>query len=327
LQLNDPTDYSSVLGSVNGVYPSKFKGRGIFKNQSVYEFQTAHITRDVENTLEYVRNYCSKYEKKWTDIPASKVPILPEKVDALYLSREINACSDDQIPIGIEKSSLNTAYYFYKNSYINLILAKSKDNTDFVQGLAEVFAAKGTLDVIVIDPEGAFVAAEETGYKLITGEFDKTVVDLFDMIVYRNNTYKDARAEGRGLPVFKQTICIINSLASLMSLSSGDSKDKIKNFLEKGSEIYNVNFILFESVNNISSMTFENWYKTKVSLNNGIWLGDGFTEQYQLKPTKITNDLYQEIGDKFGYLLVKGKAKLIKLLTSVTNDTEVEIDG
>ena len=88
LQLNDASDYSAVLGSVGGVYPSKYKGRGIIKTDEVYEFQIAHVHQDVENTLGFIRNYCSE-QAQWNERSAKRVPILPEIVDAEYLKHEI----------------------------------------------------------------------------------------------------------------------------------------------------------------------------------------------------------------------------------------------
>jgi S-DNA-T family DNA segregation ATPase FtsK/SpoIIIE len=81
LQFNDNSDYSGVLGNIDGVYPSKYKGRGIFKKDCVYEFQTAIIGKNVENIFELVHKYCENYNQKWKGARAEKVPILPKKID------------------------------------------------------------------------------------------------------------------------------------------------------------------------------------------------------------------------------------------------------
>ena len=54
LQMNDNTDYSGILGNVNGVYPARIKGRGIIKLDNVYEFQTAHSV-EAEDESEKIR--------------------------------------------------------------------------------------------------------------------------------------------------------------------------------------------------------------------------------------------------------------------------------
>ena len=329
LQLNDQSDYSGVLGNVDGVYPSKYKGRGIFKSDRVYEFQTAHISQKAENTFEFVRNYCDECAKKWTHPHAKKIPILPEKVDVAYLANEIKYSPDNKTPIGVQKNSLNIAYFGFDSSYVNLILSQSNDRPNFVQGLAEVMIAKGNSEVIVIDPDSMFESDESKKYEYIDADagLDKAVVNLFNTLVYRNNTFKEAKEQGKTPLAFDKITCIINSLSGLMGKISEDSKDKFRVFMEKGDITYNINFIISESVSKISSVAYENWFKTKISLSDGIWIGNGISDQYQLKISKLTNDLYQEIGDNFGYTLNKGKVTLIKLLSSVTKDTEVELDG
>lgn len=329
LQLNDPTDYSGVLGNVEGVYPSKYKGRGIFKSDKVYEFQTANISKKAENTFEFIRNYCQEYIKKWTDAPAKKIPILPKKIDKQYLLREINSSPDNKMPIGIEKNSLNTAYFDFDNLFINLILSQNNDKADFVQGLAEVMVAKGASEIFVMDSESMFQLDDDKKYSYLAeeAELDEAVLQMFNTLVSRNNAFKDAKELGEKPPVFDKVTYIINSLSGLNTRLSPDSKNKLNVLLEKGDRAYNVNIVISDSVSNISSVAYESWFKTQVSLSDGIWIGNGISDQYQLKISKMGSDLYQEVGDSFGYTIVKGKAKLIKLLSSITGDSEVEIDG
>ena len=48
---------------------------------------------------------------------------------------------------------------------------------------------------------------------------------------------------------------------------------------------------------------------------DGLWLGDGIADQYIIKPSKVTGELYEEIGDGFGYLVSRGRVR-IKQLTA-----------
>ena len=74
---------------------------------------------------------------------------------------------------------------------------------------------------------------------------------------------------------------------------------------------------IIENVNNLSSISYEEWFTKQVSLSNSIWIGNGVSEQYILKINKISRDMYSEIGDDFGYVIKDGKAKLIKVLNSI----------
>lgn len=96
---------------------------------------------------------------------------------------------------------------------------------------------------------------------------------------------------------------------------------------DKGEVAYKVSIIISESITNLSSFTYENWYKSKVSLSDGIWIGNGISEQYQLKLATTTQEMRREIDDNFGYVIRKGKATLIKLLSSVASTWEDEEVG
>jgi len=328
LQLNDAADYSGVLGNVDGVFPSKLKGRGIMKTDQVYEFQIAHVFKEVDQTLDLVREYCSQSAAQWSGASAKRVPILPEKIDTVYLEEETKPKEWNIIPIGVEKNKLQLAHFSF-NRYINLILSQSNETASFVQGVSEVVSAYTESQVIVIDANGQFEPDESKKYEHIQDEkqLDHVVLELFNILVSRNNSYKDAKEAGLPLPEFQKNTVIIHSLSSLLSMISDDSKDKLKILLEKGSINYNVNFIISDAVSSISSYSYESWFKTNVSANDGIWIGNGFADQYQLKVNKMSSEFYQEIGDHFGYMIVRGKPTLVKLLSSITSEMEAELVG
>ncbi|WP_338470825.1 type VII secretion protein EssC [Niallia sp. XMNu-256] len=325
LQQNDSSDYSAVLGNTNGVYPSKFKGRGIFKRDEVYEFQIAHVDKDVENTFAFIRNYCSE-QAELIQTLAKRIPILPEKVDIEYLEQDIDR-HDSKIPVGVEKVSLLTSYLDLGRSTTHLLLSQFNDNDRFLHGMVEVFAQKNVGKLIVIDPEGKLRSSEKNGYEYAgrDSNLNDIVVELFNLMVYRNNTYKDAIATGEQKPVYEKVTCIITSFTSLTSVLTDDSLDKLKILLEKNNLEYHVTFVINESAANISSFSFETWFTQHVSLSDGIWVGNGIAEQYQFKLNKLSHELYQEIEEDFGYVIKNGKPTLVKLVTSSTLELEVMV--
>lgn len=328
LQLNDSSDYSGVLGNVDGIFPSKLKGRGIMKTDRVYEFQIAHAFEDVHTILERVREYSLDYYNQWDNVSARRVPILPEKIDMVYLEQEWRYSEWNRLPVGVEKNSLNLSNYSFQR-YITLVLSQSNDSTSFLQGLSEVIASQEEIKVMVIDCNGAYEYDRDRKYEYSNESnlLDQKVVELFNTLVKRNNSYKDAKEEGVSLPVFEKLTCIIHSLSSLMSQISEDTKDKLNLLLEKGSIDYNVNFIVSDAVAAVSGYSYDNWFKANVSTSDGIWIGNGIADQYVLKLNKLSNELYQEIGDDFGYAIVKGKSTLVKLLSSTATSSEVELVG
>ncbi|GFN30948.1 type VII secretion protein EssC [Paenibacillus xylaniclasticus] len=328
LQMNDPTEYGTILGNIDGLIPSQHKGRGVFKTDRGYEFQIAHVDRDVEHMFENLRRYCQAYADSWTKPGAPRVPILPDRIDAEFLVGELDLQADSRVPIGIEKGRLSLSYYSFDAAYVTLALSNSTDNATFAQGLAEVMTAQGRRSIVVLDPEEKFEPDEKKGYTYYSSasEVESHVVHMFRTLVERNNSYKDAIANGEQPPVFDGITYIIYSMSALMSRLSDDAKDKLQVLLEKGEAVYQVSFVLFDSVSSFQSIAYDSWVKAKVSFSDGIWIGDGIGEQYQMKPSKITSEMYQEIGNRFGYRLQNGKATLIKLLSSVTMTQEGEGD-
>ncbi|TCN24100.1 type VII secretion protein EssC [Mesobacillus foraminis] len=329
LQLNDRTEYSGILGSIDGVYPSKFKGRGIFKTDQTYEFQSALITRKAENMYQFITDYCRNARESWNRPGAKRVPILPEKVNVASFGDELTD-RKGRIAVGIEKNSLRVSMFDYKESFIHIASGNSAETvTPFMQGAAELFGELGNGSVIVLDPNQHFTWDESRRYEYHSNAVDleQQVVELFHTLVHRNNTTKDRIAEGLKPPVFDKIVCLIDSFSDLMMMLSPDAQDKLKVFLEKGSGL-NVHMIISDSGDKISSFSFDSWFKQHVSLNDFIWAGSGITDQYVLKTSKVTTEMYQEIPNDFGYVVVKGKATLVKLLrAAATREEEAVYHG
>ena len=66
------------------------------------------------------------------------------------------------------------------------------------------------------------------------------------------------------------------------------------------------------------------WFTQNVNSANGIWIGDGFGNQYLFKPSKFSSEYNEEIGNKFGYVVKRGKPILTKLAISAKEDDENE---
>lgn len=142
------------------------------------------------------------------------------------------------------------------------------------------------------------------------------------MVLYRNNTYKDAAEKGTQCEEFNDVLVIINSLTLLKRALGDESNEKLSLILEKGSLDYNITIIIGEQSKAISSVSYEKWYKNNVSVSDGIWVGNGITEQYQMKANKTTSEMHEDISAEFGYSLVKGKCVKIKLLNERKADEE-----
>ena len=83
LQLNDQSEYSGILGSVGGTYPAKMKGRGILKQDNVYEFQLAFASEQ-EPVMDYIRQYAKQLQQQWKEPGLSLIHISPLKMSIWF---------------------------------------------------------------------------------------------------------------------------------------------------------------------------------------------------------------------------------------------------
>ena len=128
---------------------------------------------------------------------------------------------------------------------------------------------------------------------------------------------KTAIEENRQCAEFSNKIIIINSIRNLLENKDEERVQKLELALEKGSKNYNVNFIIFDELKRISIVTAKKWYKEHVKSDEGIWIGRGFSNQYNFNISNNTIELKRDITDKnFAILIEKGIAKIIKILNS-----------
>lgn len=315
LQLNDESDYSTIVGKTDGLFPSKHKGRGLVKREELYEFQLASLTEE-QVPFAFIRETCKELAQKWEGQTARKIPILPDKVDVEFLSEYVDVNKKFNIPVGVEKNSLNVHYYPFGESYINMIMSAGLEYQDFVSDLAELIGTT-EINTIAFDvPKVIDTDAVSSNVFTTAKECEDQIAKLFELVLYRNNTYKEAIENGKEVEEFEHLFVVINSLTMLKTALSDEGKEKLSLILEKGTKEYNITFVIAEQVKNITSVSFEKWYKANVSVIDGLWIGNGITEQYQMKANKTTSEMHDDITAEFGYSLIKGKCVKLKLLNS-----------
>ena len=316
MQLNDPNDYLVLVGRTEGLIPTKYKGRGLVNMGKVYEFQTAYCQK-TDDISEFIRNYCVSIRKKGKTF-AKKIPVLPEIVSYEYISDSITDFAS--VPIGVGKKDLEIASVNMTNRLIMQVMSiEAYQCAAFAEGLIKVLSAMAATDVI--DIEQVLSANMGKNVSIInSNDLESFTVDLFNDMVKRNNTYKSAGMTLSSLNEFKDRAVVIIGMSKLFERLSSDGKDKLKALLEKGEAIYKIHFFIFDAVSSFSTFNYDNWYKRHLSGAEGLYIGDGLTDQYVLKPNKITRDLYEEIGDEYGYILSRSRPNLIKLLSPLSDE-------
>ena len=318
MQLNDANDYSLIVGKTEGLVPSKHKGRGLANLGRVYEFQTAHFAA-VDDAFAFITDFCSTLRAEAAAF-AKPVPSLPEIVTLQTLMDSVSDLTT--VPVGVAKRSLSAAVVRMSSRFVYPVLAgETYQLQPFAQGFAEALAATGA-EVRVLDAEQGFAPDAQRRYAYITDDFETEIRALFAELAARNNAYKDAQMNPAVLDGYAPAVVIVLGLAKLLGRLSDDGKDKCKVMLEKGEAAYKIHFVIADSAAGLSAFQYDAWFKKSVAGADGVWIGDGFTEQYVLKPNKVTSELYEEIGDAFGYVLSKNKPVLAKLLVTEAAEEE-----
>lgn len=301
MQLNDESEYAMVVGRTQGLYPMAYTGRGLIRYDIPYEFQTAYC-KETEDIQVFIRNYCEALSAQ-AEYVAAGIPVLPDVVDAAFVRKYPYA--QDSVPVGISKKELELCRIDLKAFFIYPVASQDIDSCDdFVMELLRV------LQPLSLDCELWSDAMD----------IESAVRNCFDMMVERNNRYKEAGMQTEVLEEYEEKIWILYGVREIFNRLSEDGKDKLHVLLENGRSIYKTHFIMIDTVNGYNEFNYQKWYKDNITQSEGIWLGDGLADQYFLKVSKMTREYYEEIGPSYGYLLVHNKPTLMKVLSSVPEE-------
>ena len=310
MQLNDASDYPVVVGKTDGLIPTRCKGRGLVALDRVYEFQTAYCTLE-EDTQACLREFCQELRENAESF-ARPVPVLPETVSVELVSSECTGA--DRIPVGVAKKSLETACVNLAGRVAYPVAAQDiGDTADIARALVLLLQEK--VSAVLVEAE-KLPNRDGIRCETVSEQFDAFVASLFADMVNRNNTYKDAGSEAAALDGFEERVYVVYGVRKLFDRLGEDGKDKLAVLLEKAESIYKLHFILLDSVAQLNTFSYDAWFKRQIPGGDGLWIGDGVTEQYVMKISKITSDLYAEVGSGYGYMVAKNRPVLLKLLTA-----------
>ncbi len=318
LQMNDSSDYVSILGQTEGIVPSKLYGRGIVKFDRVYEFQTALVS-DIKDTMGYIRRFCAELSETSKTF-AAKVPVLPNAVSSEFVQEYIG--QQRTIPVGVYKNSLEIATINMIDKTVKMVLSEDINETEiFIHSLAVVFAQLYDKVYVV----GNSFQMKSDSYESIIGDPDEFVNDLFEQVVQRHNTFVDADMNEESLSSFEDTAVLFYGMKSLRDSLDSDILDKLNLIIEKTDPRYRLKFVIADSASAVRSYSICEWYKNRVASNDGIWLGSGLYLQNSIKLNRNRGSS-EELENSFGFVVEKGKERLAKFLDFVHEDEEVDYE-
>ena len=313
LQMNDDTDYVTILGNTNKVYPSHNLGRGLIKLDKVYEFQAAYPYVP-EQVSEYLTIICSKL-KKTSFIFAERVAILPEVVTKEEINYKLKGL--EAVPIGIDKNTLNVMSWDFKNNFTTTISALEFDNMNyFIKPFISQFGQIDNATVLVLDAIKQLDGINS--HKNIfyyDKDFNNVINSLNENVKKQHEVYTKNNYNKDILKNVKPAVCIIIGINSLLMKLTGDAKTNYNTLIENANIVQTIKFIFIDTIDVFKKIEYDNWYKGVAKNSEGIWLGNGIANQYTLKISRITKELQDDIPNGFGYVVKRGMPTLTKFLT------------
>ena len=297
LQFNDPMDYSSVLAGVRKKEPSKIFGRGLIMLDAAYEFQTAYAYSE-EKMTDYIKVISSKLNEICS-YKAQKVPVLPEVVNREFVKDFLGNIST--IPVGVSKEELTIRDVNLNNRFVYTIT--SEDITaepEFIKGLVHNLLTIPNSECLVFDTNAVISSMNEERVCYDNDSCQSCLKELADK--FENNN-----------PAQTVFCLLINANNYLNKLTSSEKTD-FTNLINNCKTVGNIRFIVIDNIDGVKGIAFEPWYKAGADLSEGIWIGNGISNQFTLKVTTSSRLLRTELPPGFGYIIQKGKAEIIKLM-------------
>ncbi len=297
LQFNDPMDYSSVIPGVRKKEPSKAFGRGLILREGIYEFQTSYVYKE-EKMTDYIKVISEKLNDI-CDYKAMRVPILPDVVNREFVSNQLGSLRT--IPMGVAKDTLEIVTLNLTDKYLYAITGEDVTSDPmFMNGLVNNVALIPNTEIVILDALNVFQDIDNQNILVST-----------ESCLEGRNKLKTVYEEANEDKTYVFFMSGINNLLGRLEIT--EKADFVK-LLEEAKRKRNIKIFIVDTIDTIKNINFESWFKTGIDLSEGIWLGNGISNQFTLKVTTNSRILRAEVEPGFGYCIIKGKAILIKLI-------------
>lgn len=178
LDMPDKSDYVDILGKIGNVYPAEYDGRGLYRSDEVYEFQTAQVSNP-ENIVEFVKEKINKVLQS-CKTKAPNIPVLPEEITIEDLDKSITNINN--LPIGMIKRNLKIMNYNFFNDKANIISSKDvKSCVDLLKTIIYGTRKFGNM-VVLIDTEQELVELGGTVNTYADKNFEEFILKFEDFL-------------------------------------------------------------------------------------------------------------------------------------------------
>ena len=291
MQLNDNSEYSAIFSGIRNMYPASISGRGLMKNNSVYEFQTACFTEKDE--IEYLKQLCLKDKDKNKNIK-NNVPYLPEKVTLQNIKSVEN--KNNFFVLGYSSNDISPLGIYMSRDFLFPVMAKEIGR---LKPFLEEFLIVSKFynkNVTVIDAEHLTDSADIGKHN----QFEDYIVAMYQELVERNNEYADTRNK----KIFdnkEEKIYVIIGFKKLYDSLNTDGKGKLEVILRYGKAMYKQHIVIAENADVFAQYDKSIWYQSQIYGQNGIWIGYGIETQKVFDVNTFRLQIKDDMSYSFGY--------------------------
>ena len=109
------------------------------------------------------------------------------------------------------------------------------------------------------------------------------------------------------------TVCVILGIEKFYGKLDEEHKKIFKEILSFNREVLKINFIFIDIVGSFKKYEYEEWYKTNVDNDDGIWLGFGVSQQSVIK-ILLQSSKISSIDKDYCVLIQNGMPTVIKYI-------------
>lgn len=299
LDMNNKDQYFDVLGKIGNVYPADYPGRGLFKKEQAYEYQTARICED-DKIIEFIKAEGEKLSA--TNEKAKVIPVVPEEV--IYELIEEDNSGLDSFPIGISKESISTYNYNFLKDKAVIISSNEIENCfEFVGNTMKIMHRFGNCVSVILDMESLFTENKALANSYCNSDFNKFGEEIIK--------YYEEKLIGTTYNLVIYIIGVEKFNASVDSKIINKIIDTIKNNT-------NITCVMVDNAFKFKKINFESWYSSFVQNVNGIWIGAGLQDQSVIKLSNYDKKYATKITNEYAWIVKNGVASLIKLVKKIS---------
>ena len=300
LQQNNNDQYTDILGRTEGIIPSKFRGRGIFKeNNTTYEFQTDMVFEESENTYEAIVKFCEELSNKHGN--NNKMKSMPSIIDKDYFTKNGILSMPEKMPVGISKEGIQPIYYNVFNDKISYITYEENENE-----------ISGILNFITSFKETQYIFDLNNSSHVNTAdEIVKAIEEIGNIVAERGRVGLEKINNGEAIPDFERIIIVINNYSGIVESLEEEDRYKINEIIVGITNNYHIHFVITDRADQYRFVSEPDKLGKAMPFKNGVVTGN---DERGYKGFEIVGDIVDICESGYGTIICNGKAEYGKIV-------------